>query len=156
VREIWGDLVKSMRTEMISCTIFGAAGIPGKFVIHRYLEKNKIQMKWEIKKKRISLSLALEKRKEKFLSNGRICLYSSQPTWEATYVPHSPPAPPPPPEKDIELADALLLLLLRFLFFFFFPLRLHSKKCCGRPRSRFNKIRSWMTSRHHPQCIGLL
>ena len=57
------------------------------------------------KKRKESLSSTLEKRKEKFLSNGRICLYSSQPTWEATYVPllllHQ--------KRDIELADALLL-----------------------------------------------
>lgn len=83
---------------------------------------------------------------KKFLSNGRICLYSSQPNVGSHIRPSLPPAPPPP---DIELADALLLLLLLL------PLGLSFKEMLW-SSPRFNKIPSWMSSRHHPQCIGLL
>ncbi len=58
-------------------------------------------MKWGNKKESLQLL-------KKFLSNGRICLYSSQPNVGSHIRPSLPPAPPPP---DIELADALLLLL---------------------------------------------
>lgn len=102
-------------------------------------------MKW--KKRKESLSSTLEKRKEKFLSNCPICLYSSQPTWEATYVPHS--------LSSSSTKKEISSLLTHFFFFFFTP-RTSFKEMLWPAHSRFNKIPILDDiSHHHPPCIGL-